>query len=167
MSINRRQLLASSAAIATVGMPAYAQTFPNKLVKIYATKNGKLVTAIKKHTDWVTAIAYSPDGKYLASADRNGGIQVWEGSTGKEFNSLPGHKAMVTALSFMTGVLASSSEDGKVALWDIKEGKEIRSWAAHPGGAAWVDFTPDGRLVSCGRDGQVSIFSCQTSFGCT
>ncbi|HYR58514.1 MAG TPA: c-type cytochrome domain-containing protein, partial [Chthoniobacteraceae bacterium] len=125
---------------------------PLKIVKIYATKNGKLVASIKKHTDWVTAIAYSPDGKYLASADRNGGIQVWEGSTGKEFNALPGHKAMVTALAFMPGVLASSSEDGKVALWDVKEGKEIRSWAAHAGGAEWVDFTPDGRLASAGRD---------------
>lgn len=125
---------------------------PNKLVKIYATKNGKLIASIKKHTDWVTAIAYSADGKYLASADRNGGIQIWEGATGKEFNTVPGHKVMVTALSFMTGVLASSSEDGKISLWDVKEGKEIRSWNAHAGGAAWVDFTPDGRLVSCGRD---------------
>ncbi len=125
---------------------------PLKLVKIYATKNGKLVASMKKHTDWVTAIAYSPDGKFLASADRNGGIQVWEGSTGKEFNSLPGHKAMVTGLAFMPGVLASSSEDGKVALWDVKEGKEIRSWTAHNGGAEWVDFTPDGRLASAGRD---------------
>ncbi len=125
---------------------------PNKLVKIYSTKNGKLIVSIKKHTDWVTAIAYSPDGKYLASADRNGGIQVWEAATGKEFNALPGHKVMVTGLAFMPGVLASSSEDGKIALWDVKEGKEIRSWAAHSGGAEWVDFTPDGRLASAGRD---------------
>ena len=125
---------------------------PNKLVKIYATKDGSLVTSIKKHTDWITAIAYSPDGRFLATADRNGGIQVWEGPTGKEYNTLPGHKVSVTGLAFMTGVLASSSEDGKVALWDVKEAKEIRSWAAHPGGAAWVDFTPDGRIVSCGRD---------------
>ena len=125
---------------------------PNKLVKIYATKDGSLVTSIKKHTDWVTAIAYSPDGRFLATADRNGGIQIWEGPTAKEYNTLPGHKARVTGLSFMTGVLASSSEDGKVALWDVKEGREIKSWAAHPGGAAWVDFAPDGRIVSCGRD---------------
>lgn len=125
---------------------------PNKLLKIYATKDGKLVQSIKKHTDWVTAIAFSPDGKYLASADRSGGIEIWEGATGKEFNALAGHKAMVTGLAFMPGVLASSSEDGKIMLWDAKEGKEIRNWTAHTGGAEWVDFTPDGRLVSCGRD---------------
>ncbi len=125
---------------------------PNKLVKIYATKDGSLVTSIKKHTDWITAIAYSPDGRFLATADRNGGIQIWEGPTAKEYNTLPGHKLRVTGLAFMTGVLASSSEDGKIALWDVKEAKEIRSWEAHKGGAAWVDFAPDGRLISCGRD---------------
>lgn len=125
---------------------------PLKLLKIYSTKDGKLVQSIKKHTDWVTAIAFSPDGKYLASADRSGGIQIWESGTWKEFNTLPGHKAMVTGLAFMPGVLASCSEDGKVTLWDAKEGKEIKSWAAHTGGAEWVDFTPDGKLISCGRD---------------
>jgi exonuclease VII small subunit len=77
---------------------------------------------------------------------------VWEGNTGKEYNALPGHKVMVTGLGFMNGVVASASEDGKVALWDVKEAKEIKSWAAHKGGAQSVDFTPDGRLVSCGRD---------------
>jgi hypothetical protein len=125
---------------------------PNKLVKIYSTKDGKLVQSIKKHTDWVTAIAFSPDGKFFASADRAGGVVVWEAGTWKEFNTLPGHKAMVTGLAFMPGVVASSSEDGKVSLWDAKEGKEIKSWAANAGGVEWVDFTPDGRLVTCGRD---------------
>lgn len=132
---------------------------PNKLVKIFATKDGKLVASIKKHTDWITAISFSPDGKFLATADRNGGVQLWEGATGKEYNSLPGHKMMVTGLAFMPGVLASASEDGKVSLWDVKEGKEIRSWAAHAGGAAWVDFTPDGRLVTAGRDKIAKVWS--------
>ena len=126
---------------------------PNKQVKIFSTKDGKQTGLIKKHTEWVTAIAYSPDGKYLATADRNGGVEVWEaGADPKPFNTLAGHKASCTALAFMPGVLASASEDGKITLWNVKDGVEIRSWAAHTGGALWVDFTPDGRIVSCGRD---------------
>ncbi len=125
---------------------------PAKLVKIYATKDGRLVHSIKKHTDWVTALAYSPDGKLLASADRNGGIIVWEADKGKEYNVLAGHKAGVTGLSFMTGVVATCSEDATIKLWDVKEGKEIKSWSAHKGGVQSVEFTPDGRLVSSGRD---------------
>ena len=125
---------------------------PAKLVKIYATKDGRLVHSIKKHTDWVTAISYSPDGKLVASGDRNGGVIVWEADKGKEYNVLAGHKGAVTGLSFMTGVVASASEDATIKLWDVKEGKEIKSWSAHPGGVQSVSFTPDGRLVSCGRD---------------
>ncbi len=125
---------------------------PAKLVKIYATKDGRLVHSIKKHTDWVTAISYSPDGRLVASADRNGGVIVWEADKGKEYNVLAGHKGAVTGLSFMTGVVASASEDATIKLWDVKEGKEIKSWSAHAGGVQSVDFTPDGRLVSSGRD---------------
>jgi len=125
---------------------------PAKLVKVYATKDGRLVHSIKKHTDWVTAISYSPDGKLISSGDRNGGVLVWEADKGKEYNVLAGHKGAVTGLSFMTGVVASASEDATIKLWDVKEGKEIKSWSAHPGGVQSVSFTPDGRLVSCGRD---------------
>jgi hypothetical protein len=126
---------------------------PNKQVKIYSTKTGRQTGLIKKHTEWITAIAYSPDGRYLATADRNGGVEVWEAAAEpKPFNTLPGHKVACTALAFMPGVLASASEDGKVSLWNVKEGTEIRSWNAHGGGVLCVDFTPDGRLVSCGRD---------------
>lgn len=125
---------------------------PNKVLKIYSTKDGKLLHTLKKHTEWVTAVSFSPDGRYLASADRNGGIMVWEGASGKEYNSLPGHKQAVTALAFMPGVLASASSEGKVTIWDVKEAKEVRSWNPHNGGVEWIDFTPDGRLVSCGRD---------------
>ncbi len=98
---------------------------PAKLLKFYSTKDGKLEHSIKKHTDWITAVAFSPDGKYLASADRNGGILVGRRDRAR-VHSCPA-KGLVTALAFMPGVLASASEDGKIAL-DVKEGKEIRSW---------------------------------------
>ena len=131
---------------------------PNRVLKFYNTKDGKLIRAVKKHTDWVTAIAFSPDGTYVASADRAGGITVWEAATGAESVTLPGHKTAVNALAFLPGLLASAGQDGSVVLWDIAEGKERKKWAAHPGGCESVDFTSDGRIVTCGRDKLAKIW---------
>ena len=61
---------------------------PNKLVKILSTEDGSLIAEINKHTEWVTAIEFSPDGKYLASGDRNGGLHVWEADSGNEVFTL-------------------------------------------------------------------------------
>ena len=124
---------------------------PNRIVKIFT--DGKLSHRIKKHTDWVTALAFTPDGKLLISGDRQGGLSVWETATGTELFTLPPHKGGVTALSAPTPqVCASASEDGMVNLWDLREGKLIKNWEAHKGGTLSLAFAPDGRLVTCGRD---------------
>ncbi|MEI6714940.1 MAG: c-type cytochrome domain-containing protein [Verrucomicrobiota bacterium] len=125
---------------------------PNRVLKFYNTKDGALVRSIKKHTDWVTAVSFSPDGAYVASADRAGGITVWEAASGAESVTLPGHKTAVNGLAFLPGILASAGQDGTVVLWDVAEGKERKKWNAHAGGCESVDFTSDGRIVTCGRD---------------
>lgn len=131
---------------------------PNRLLKFYSTKDGTMIRSNKKHTDWVTAVAYSPDGAYVASADRAGGIVVWEAATGAESITLPGHKTAVNALAFLPGLLASAGQDGTVVLWDVAEGKERKKWPAHAGGCEFVDFTPDGKIISCGRDKVAKIW---------
>jgi WD40 repeat protein len=130
---------------------------PDRLIKIHSTKTGELQHKIKKHTDWVTAVAFSPNGAMLATADRNGGVTVWDADNGQELFTTPGHKAGVTALSWRVDsrVLASSSEDGTIKLWESSEGRQAKTWNAHSGGALWVAYSRDGRLVSCGRDGAV------------
>jgi WD40 repeat protein len=132
---------------------------PNRLLKLYSTKDGALKKSIKKHTDWVTAVAYSPDGQYVASADRAGGIAIWEASTGEESLTLPGHKTAVNALAFLPGLLVSAGQDGTVVVWDIAEGKELKKITAHAGGVEFVDFTTDGRIVSCGRDKTAKVWT--------
>jgi WD40 repeat protein len=125
-----------------------------RMLKIYSTSDGALQQSIKKHTDWVTAIAYSPDGKYLASADRAGNVYVWEAKAVREVFNLQGHKAGITALSFRpdSKLLASASEDGTIKLWDMTSGLPFKSISAHPSGVLDVHFANDGRLISAGRD---------------
>ena len=133
---------------------------PARLVKILNTSSGELQHKLKKHTDWVTAVTFSPNGHMLASADRNGGIMLWDPESGQELFTLAGHKASVTALSWRddSKLLASSSEDGSLKLWETQEGKQVKTWNAHDSGALCVNYSHAGQLVSCGRDGQVVVW---------
>ena len=58
-------------------------------------------------------------GVLLASGDRAGGLYVWESRTGREFYTLAGHKAALTAVCFRgdSNLLASCSHDGAIRLW--------------------------------------------------
>jgi hypothetical protein len=133
---------------------------PGRLIKIFSTKAGELQHKIKKHTEWVTAVAFSPNGRILATADRNGGVILWDPDSGQELFTLAGHKAAVTALSWRpdSKLVSSSSEDGTVKLWDVQEGKQAKSWNAHSSGTLCVSYSHDGRFVSCGRDNVITLW---------
>jgi WD40 repeat protein len=133
---------------------------PEKLIRVYSA-DGALVQEIKKHTDWVYAVEYSPDGVLLATGDRSGGLLVWEADTLQEYQDLQGHQGAVTDVSWRpdSNVLASASEDGTIRLWEMREGKQLRSIKAHDGGVLSVRFTHDGRFISTGRDRRVKLWS--------
>jgi hypothetical protein len=134
---------------------------PSRMVKVFSTKDGSLVFKMKKHTDWVTAVAFSPNGEWLATADRNGGVVIWDADNGLEIHTLAGHKSAVTALSWRpdSKVLASVSEDGSAKIWEMNEGKQVKTWNPHPSGVLSIGYTHDGRMVTCGRDNQVAAWS--------
>jgi hypothetical protein len=134
----------------------------DKLVKILTTE-GESVHVLKKHTDWVTAVSFSPDGVLLATGDRNGNLSVWESASGREYQTLAGHPAAITGLAWRddSNLLASSGEDGTIRLWEMQEGKQVKSWPAHGGGALGVAMAHDGRLASCGRDRAVKVWSAE------
>ena len=134
---------------------------PQRLLRVYAIASGQLLHESNKHNDWVQSIAYSPDGKILASADRAGGIWLWEAETGRELKPLGGHTAAVNELCWRADskLLASASQDGTVRVWDVTAGKQIRSLKADLDGALAVVFAADGRLLTTGRDRQVKLWT--------
>jgi len=130
---------------------------PSRLVKIFSAADGHMICKMKKHTDWVTALSFTPDGKELISGDRAGGLSVWD-CQGHELQSVSAHAAGITGIACRGNIVATSSEDGTVKFWDIVEGKEIKSWHAHNGGVRSVAFTADGHLVTSGRDRLVRLW---------
>ena len=133
---------------------------PDRVLKIYRTKDGGLEHRIRKHTEWVTAVEFSPDSRYLVSGDRNGGLVLWEAETGQEMFNLAGHKGAITAITWRgdSEVVASASEDGTVKWWKASDGSSLRNLQAHPGGVLAARYTHDGRIVTCGRDNKIQIW---------
>ena len=127
---------------------------PQRVVRIYSTETGQLIHELRKHTDWIYSIEFSPDDVLLATGDRNGGLFVWEAWTGREYLTLKAHSKGVTGVSWRSdsNVLASCSEDGSLRVWEVENGKQIKNWSAHGGGATSIEFCRDGRILSCGRD---------------
>jgi mono/diheme cytochrome c family protein len=133
---------------------------PQQIVRVFSTADGTLLGEIDKHTDWIYAVEFSPDGVLLATADRSGGLHVWEAETLRLYMTLNGHEGPVTDVSWRadSNLLASAGEDGTVRLWEMHAGKQIKSIKAHNDGVMALDVTHDGRIVSAGRDRIVKVW---------
>lgn len=132
---------------------------PRKRVQVHRTADGSLAYSITKHTDWVTALEFSPDGQLLVTADRSGGVHLWEAVTGRPVAALNGHKAAITSVSWRgdSKLVVTASDDGDIRTWQPR-GNQVKQWRAGPG-VLDVSFTKDGRVVTVGRDRVARLYN--------
>ncbi|MHC4198377.1 MAG: protein kinase domain-containing protein [Planctomycetota bacterium] len=106
------------------------------------------------HRGAVQAVAFSPDGSYLATAGADGTAVLWQVSTGTRLRTLTGHKAAVLSVAFSPDGrhLATGSDDRTAALWDARTGGRLKTIEGHGGDVYSVAFSPDGRFLATGSD---------------
>lgn len=108
---------------------------------------------LKGHDRPVMAVAFSPDGRTLASASEvNNLIKIWDVETGKNTATLTGHEGTVASIAFHHDgkLLASGSFDKTIKLWDIAAGKATATFDGHQAEVYAVAFSPDGRFIASG-----------------
>ena len=128
---------------------------PRGNVYLWDAANGRLIRVLRGHDGVVNRIAFSLDGRTLASASADRIVKLWETATGREIRLFRGHTAGVTGIAFNPDgqSLATSSDDWSVRLWDATSGREVRIFRGHSGPIADVTFSPDGRsLASAGGE---------------
>jgi WD40 repeat protein len=117
----------------------------------------------RQQTVW--SLAYSPDGKVLASAGYDNQVRLWEPATGKELGRLAGHQSYLQPLAFSRdgALLATGSADKTVRLWDVATRKQLRVMRGHRWTVDAVAFSPDGKLLaSGGMDNTVRVWEVAT-----
>jgi WD40 repeat protein len=120
----------------------------NSQLKVYDPTSGELLMALSGHEGEVISVAFSRDGKYLATGSADTTVRVWNVGNGDLIRVLEGHSAEVGGVVFSPEgkLLLTSSEDGMLIIWDVETGEQLREIPDFT--VFKVSFSPDGTRVA-------------------
>ncbi|HEX9131932.1 MAG TPA: serine/threonine-protein kinase [Ktedonobacteraceae bacterium] len=131
-------------------------------VQLWNALSGDDLLIYRDHFYFVNAVAWSPDGKKIASASADTNVQVWNVATGSNILTYRGHSSKVNAVAWSPNGkrIASASDDRTVQIWDATTGETIFTYRGHTKEVSSVAWSPNGtRIASAGYDATVHVWN--------
>ncbi|THU94499.1 hypothetical protein K435DRAFT_860458 [Dendrothele bispora CBS 962.96] len=128
--------------------------------------NNQCGQTLQGHTQGVTSVAYSPDGRHIVSGSRDNTVRIWDSQTGQPVGQpLQGHTDYVWSVAYSPDGrhIVSGSWDKTVRIWDSQTGQPVgQPLQGHTHHVLSVAYSPDGRhIVSGSSDKTVRIWDSQ------
>jgi WD40 repeat protein len=120
----------------------------DRTISLWDVVTRKRRATLEDHIGRMTCLAYSPDGKLLASA--GGPVQLWDARTGKRQAVLEGRPLLTGCVAFSPDgkTLAVEGQGKTIALWDVEKGKEHATLTEQTDWVTSVAFSPDGKTLA-------------------
>ena len=111
------------------------------------------------HKERVTSVAYSPDGKTVASGSWDNTVKIWQADNGKLVKTLTGHKTEVVAVAYSAaGQLFSASIDGTVFQWEVDAAKPRKTFGPFEGSVSTLAVSRNGKILAVADHFHVRFF---------
>jgi WD40 repeat protein len=114
--------------------------------------SGTLVRSLKGHAYTIYDLAFSPDGKQLASASQDNTVRIWNVETGESERILQGHEAAVHGIAWSPDgrQVVSGSLDKTARIWSVETGKATAILREHRDQIMTVAWSADGKTIATG-----------------
>jgi WD40 repeat protein len=124
----------------------------DQTVRLWDARAGNLVHRLHGTMRWVSAVRFSPDGRWLASSGLDGPVRLWEAGSGRRLHALRGHHGAIRAMAFAphNDLLAGGCDDYQVYLWDMARGELPRVLRGHIDMVRSVAFNPENDILATG-----------------
>ncbi len=121
-------------------------------LRLWDMETGKQLRRLTGHNDYVESVAFSPDGKRVATGCGNADpiIRLWDVESGDELRRLEGHSLGVKRLDYSADGrrILSASSDRTIMLWDVDTGKVLRRFLGHTRDVTGVAYLPNERYCA-------------------